>query len=129
LVFTLWGYVIQVTGKGESAFFALVTATATLPFIVYFLTVLAYVLRRRRMDKLPGAFDLGVWAKPVMYAALAWTIIALAVLMIPSTFWSADIVVAVVLIVATVWYFAALRGRLARGEAGVRQLPDDGGTR
>jgi amino acid transporter len=123
LVFTLWGYAIQVTGKGESAFFALVTATATLPFIVYFLTVLAYVLRRRRMAALPGAFDLGVWAKPVMYLALAWTVIALALLTIPDTYHSADVVVLVVLVVAALWYVAVLRRRLATGVAGVTRLP------
>lgn len=128
LVFTLWGYVIQRTGQGQSAFFALVTATASLPFTVYFLTVLAYVLRRRRMAALPGAFSLGVWARPVMFLALGWTVLVLALLTIPSTFWSADIVIAVVLVVAAAWYLAVLRGRLARGEAGVRAIPDPSPT-
>lgn len=126
LLFTLFGYVIQVTGKGQSAFFALVTATATLPFIVYFLTVLAYVLRRRRLARLPGAFDLGVWARPVMYAALGWTVVALALLTVPAEFRSADVVVAAVLVVAAAWYVGVLRGRLARGEAGVTRPPEDG---
>ena len=123
LVFVAWGYVTSITGRGGDAFILLITATATLPFIVYFLTVLAYVLRRHRMDKLPEAFDLGVWARPVMYAALAWTVIALGALMIPKDFWRADIIVVIVLVVAAVWYFAVLRGRLARGEAGVKPLP------
>src|SRR5713226_4560542 len=96
--------------------------TATLPFVVYFLTVLAYVTRRQRMDKLPEAFDLGVWAKPVIYAALAWILIALGALMIPKDFWGADLIVVIVLAVAAGWYFTVLRGRLARGEAGVEQL-------
>jgi amino acid transporter len=122
LLFVAWGYISAVTGKGNSQFLLLITATATLPFIVYFLTVLAYVTRRHRMDKLPEAFDLGVWAKPVMYAALAWTVIALAALMIPKDFWGADVIVVIVLVVAAAWYFAELRGRLARGEAGVEQL-------
>src|SRR5713101_3971639 len=122
LLFVAWGYISAVTGKGNSQFLLLITATATLPFIVYFLTVLAYVTRRQRMDKLPEAFDLGVWAKPVMYAALAWTLIALAALMIPKDFWGADVIVVIVLAVAASWYFAELRGRLARGEAGVEQL-------
>jgi amino acid transporter len=122
LLFVAAGYITQVTGKGQNAFLLLVTATATLPFIVYFLTVLAYVLRRPRMEKLPQAFDLGRWAKPVMYAALGWTLIALAALMIPKDFWGADVIVVVVLALAAVWYFAALRGRLARGEAGVTPL-------
>jgi len=122
LVFVAWGYVSSVTGKGGDAFLLLITATATLPFIVYFLTVLAYVMRRHRMDKLPEAFDLGVWARPVMIAALGWTLIALGALMIPQAFWRADLVVVIVLAVAALWYFAALRGRLARGEAGVEAL-------
>jgi amino acid transporter len=122
LVFVAWGYISALTGKGNSQFLLLITATATLPFIVYFLTVLAYVTRRHRMDKLPEAFDLGVWAKPVMYAALAWTVIALAALMIPKDFWGADVIVVIVLVVAAAWYYGALRGRLARGEAGVKQL-------
>jgi hypothetical protein len=57
-----------------------------------------------------------------MYAALGWTLIALAALMIPKDFWGADVIVVVVLALAAVWYFAALRGRLARGEAGVTPL-------
>jgi len=122
LLFVAWGYLSAITGKGGSAFLLLITATATLPFIVYFLTVLAYVMRRHRMDKLPEAFDLGVWAKPVMYAALAWILIALGALMIPKDFWGADWIVVIVLAVAAGWYFAVLRGRLARGEAGVEQL-------
>ncbi len=117
LIFVAWGYISALTGKGNSQFLVLITATATLPFVVYFLTVLAC------MDKLPEAFDLGMWAKPVMYAALAWTVIALGALMIPKDFWGADLIVAIVLVVAGAWYFAALRGRLARGEAGVEQLP------
>jgi amino acid transporter len=122
LLFVAWGYLSAITGKGGSAFLLLITATATLPFVVYFLTVLAYVTRRHRMDKLPEAFDLGVWANPVMYAALAWILIALGALMIPKDFWGADLIVVIVLAVAAGWYFAALRGRLARGEAGVEQL-------
>src|SRR6266851_4726636 len=122
LLFVAWGYISAVTGKGNSQFLLLITATATLPFIVYFLTVLAYVTRRHRMDKLPEAFDLGVWAKPVMYAALAWTVIALGALMIPKDFWQADWIVVIVLAIAAGWYLLELRGRLARGEAGVEQL-------
>jgi hypothetical protein len=80
------------------------------------------VMRRQRMERMPEAFDLGVWARPVMIAALAWTLIALGALMIPQAFWHADLVVVIVLAVAALWYFAVLRGRLARGEAGVEQL-------
>ena len=125
LVFTIYGYYITVSGTGKDAFFALVGATSTLPFIVYFLTVLAYVLRRDRMATLPEAFNLGTWARPVMFAALGWTIIALGLLMIPKIFWLTDAIVVVVVAVAALWYFAVLRGRLARGEAGVEQLSEE----
>jgi hypothetical protein len=57
-----------------------------------------------------------------MYAALAWTLIALGLLMIPKIFWLTDEIVVVVIVVAALWYFVVLRGRLARGEAGVEQL-------
>ena len=126
LLFTLLGYYIERTGTGKDAFFALVGATSTLPFIVYFLTVLAYVLRRDRMASLPQAFNLGAWAKPVMFAALAWTLIALGLLMIPKIFWLTDGIVLVVVVLAALWYFAVLRRRLARGEAGVEQLHAEG---
>jgi amino acid transporter len=129
LIFTLFGYYITVTGTGKDAFFALVGATSTLPFIVYLLTVLAYVLRRDRMASLPEAFNLGPWAKPVMYAALAWTVIALGLLMIPKIYWLTDEIVVVVIAVAALWYFLVLRGRLARGEAGVEQLHEDARTK
>jgi amino acid transporter len=129
LVFTIYGYYISVSGNGKEAFFALVGATSTLPFIVYLLTVLAYVLRRDRMASLPEAFNLGTWAKPVMYAALAWTLIALGLLMIPKIFWLTDAIVAVVVVIAALWYFLVLRGRLARGEAGVEQLPEEASTK
>ena len=123
LLFVAAAYIsTRVGGSAANAFLLLVTATATLPFIVYFLTVLAYVMRRERMEALPQAFNLGAWAKPVMYAALAWTVIALGALMIPRDFWGADIIVVIVLALATAWYFAVLRGRLARGEAGVTSL-------
>ena len=39
--------------------------TATLPFLVYLGTVVAYVWKRDRLMVLPGAFDLGAWARPV----------------------------------------------------------------
>ena len=57
-----------------------------------------------------------------MFAALAWTLIALGLLMIPKIFWLTDAIVVVVIVLAAAWYFTVLRGRLSRGEAGVSQL-------
>lgn len=75
-----------------------------------------------RLIGLPGAFSLGVWAKPVMIAALIWVLLVLALLMIPKDFWGADVVCIIVEIVAGAWWLLALRGRLQRGEAGVGQV-------
>jgi hypothetical protein len=57
-----------------------------------------------------------------MYAALVWILIALGAPEILRDHEGADLIVVIVLAVAAGWYFAVLRGRLARGEAGVEQL-------
>ena len=71
---------------------------------------------------LPGAFDLGAWARPVMIGALVWVVVVLAMLMIPRDYWGADVVCIIVEVVALGWWLLALRGRLQRGEAGVSQV-------
>lgn len=121
LMFTIYGYLNNVY-FGGNAFTVLITATATLPFLVYLGTVVAYVWKRNQLMSLPGAFSLGVWAKPVMIAALIWVLLVLALLMIPKDFWGADVVCIIVEVVAVAWWLLALRGRLLRGEAGVSQV-------
>ena len=116
LLFVLFGFV-DGARFGGSAFLLLVTAAATLPYVVYLLTVLAYAGRRRRLPPPPGAFTLGVWSTPVMYAALAWIVLVLLVLTLPLPYLGADAVVAGVEVVALAWYVLALRSRLRRPEA------------
>jgi hypothetical protein len=107
---------------GGNAFTVLITATATLPFLVYLGTVVAYTWKRSQLMSLPGAFSLGPWARPVMIAALVWVLLVLALLMIPRDFWGADVVCLIVEAVAVAWWLVALRRRLQRGEAGVRRI-------
>jgi amino acid transporter len=121
LLFTLYGY-IDVRFFGGNAFVVLITATATLPFLVYLGTVVAYAWKRDQLMTLPGAFDLGPWARPVMIAALVWVVLVLAMLIIPKDYWGADVVCIIVEAVALVWWLLVLRGRLDRGEAGVSQV-------
>src|SRR5439155_3620251 len=118
---TLYGYV-DVRFFGGNAFIVLITATATLPFLVYLGTVVAYVWQRDRMMSLPGAFDLGPWARPVMIGALVWVVLVLAMLIIPQAYWGADVVCIIVEVVALGWWALVLRRRLGRGEAGVSQV-------
>jgi amino acid transporter len=117
LLFTLFGW--WNASRGGSAFALLVTATATLPFLVYLGTALAYAYRRPRLEAMPGAFHLGRWARPVRYLALGWILIALLLLMVPREYRGADLICAAVEAVAAIWYLAVLRRRFAAGTAGV----------
>lgn len=107
-----------------NAFGTLVGATALIPYVVYFLTVIAYGARRHRLDRLPGAFHLGRWATPVFVAALIWLLAAVAVLVLPSEFRSAVWVTVGGLALAAIWYAVGLRARLRDGTAGPPRLPD-----
>jgi amino acid transporter len=113
----LYGY------NSANAFGTLVGATALVPFLVYLLTVVAYGLKRRSLERLPGAFHLGRWAGPVFGAALVWLVLVVLVLTLPAEFHSADWYVLGGLGLAALWWVVGLRGRLARGEAGPGRTP------
>jgi amino acid transporter len=101
-----------------NAFGTLVGATALVPFLVYLLTVVAYGLKRRRLEQLPGAFHLGRWAVPVFVASLVWLVAVVLLLSLPEEFHKADYYVLGGLALAAIWYVAVLRRRLAAGTAG-----------
>jgi amino acid transporter len=115
--FLQYGYLAG--GGASGAFGALIGATSILPFIVYLMIVVAYMMRRKELETLPGAFNLGQWATPVMVITLIWVLIALGVVTLPHVFRKADYVSGGVIAVAALWYFVVLQGRLRRGEAGV----------
>ncbi len=55
------------------AFGVLVGATAIVPYLIYLLTLGAYVARRRRiLDAGDGGFRLGAAGLPIAIAALVW---------------------------------------------------------
>ena len=107
-----------------SAFATLVGATAIIPYIIYFLITVAYAIKRRKADAIPGAFTLGRWAWPVIGFVLAYTVLIMLVLAGPSTFHPADKVVGYGAGLAALWYFAALLWRLRRGTAGVKPVDE-----
>jgi amino acid transporter len=109
--------------NSENAFGTLVGATALVPFLVYLLTVIAYGLKRRRLERLPGAFHLGRAAVPVFAAALVWLVLVVLVLTLPEEFHQADYYVLGGVGLAALWWAVGLRGRLARGEAGPGRTP------
>jgi amino acid transporter len=107
-----------------SAFGTLVGATAIIPYIIYFLITVAYAIKRRTTDSLPGAFTLGRWAWPVIGFVLAYTVLIMVVLSFPAPFHGADKVLGYGLALALLWYFGGLVRRLRKGTAGVKRVDD-----
>src|SRR6204780_4195497 len=95
-----------------SSFGTLVGATAIIPYIIYFLITVAYAVKRRTTDSLPGAFTLGRWAWPVIGFVLAYTVLIMVVLSFPTPFHGADKILGYALVLAALWYFGGLLRRL-----------------
>ncbi len=112
IAFMVYGYL------QSNAFGTLVAATAIIPYIIYFLITVAYARKRALLEHVPGAFSLGRWAKPVIGLVLAWTVLVMLTLSLPSPFHGADKVVLGGAVLAALWYFLALRRRLNAGTAG-----------
>jgi len=108
----------------SSAFATLVGATAIIPYIIYFLITAAYAWKRRALDSIPGAFNLGRWAWPVIIFVLAYSALIIFVLSVPGPFHAADKVVGYGAGVAALWYAAVLVWRLRRGTAGVKPVEE-----
>ncbi len=87
LVFAVVDVGVMIYGYLQaSAFGTLVGATAIIPYIIYFLITVAYAVKRRKIDSIPGAFNLGRWAWPVIGFVLAYTVLIMAVLALPAPF-------------------------------------------
>ncbi|HEX9034021.1 MAG TPA: amino acid permease [Streptosporangiaceae bacterium] len=108
----------------SSAFSVLVGATAIIPYIIYFLITVAYAVKRRTTDSIPGAFTLGRWAWPVIIFVLAYTVAIMASLSLPAPFHGSDKVLGYGAVLAALWYFGALLWRLRKGTAGVRPVDE-----
>jgi amino acid transporter len=102
----------------------LVGATSIIPYIIYFLITVAYAVRRKTIDSLPGAFNLGRWAWPVIGFVLVWTVLVMLALSAPQAFHGSDKFLGYGLGLALIWYFGALIWRLRRGRAGVKPIEE-----
>ncbi len=107
-----------------SAFLTLVGATAIIPYIIYFLITVAYAVKRRTTDSIPGAFTLGRWAWPVIGFVLVYTVIIMLALSLPGPFHGSDKVLGYGAALAVLWYIGALYWRLRRGTAGVKPVDE-----
>ena len=102
------------------AFGVLVGATAIVPYLIYLLTLVAYVGRRRRIvDAGEGGFRLGAAGLPIAVAALVWILGVTLALTTSDAFYGADMVILGALVLAGLWYVAVLHRRLADGTAGI----------
>jgi amino acid transporter len=125
LVFGVIDLGVMIYGYNQpSAFGTLVGATAIIPYIIYFLITLAYAIKRRTLDSLPGAFNLGRWAWPVIGFVLVYTVVVMLVLSLPAPFHGSDKVLGYGLALAALWYFGGLLWRLKKGTAGVKPVED-----
>ena len=122
--FIQYGYLAG--GGASGAFGALIGAASIIAYLIYLMIVISYAVRRKELGPVPGQFSLGRWGRPVIAIALGWVLIALAVVTLPQVYRKADYVSGAVIALAALWYIAALRGRLARGEAGPDLITDGG---
>jgi amino acid transporter len=107
------------------AFGVLVGATAIVPYLVYLLTLVAYVSRRRRILATGhGGFTLGSAGLPIAVLALLWILAITLALVTSDDFRAADYVVLGALVLAGIWYGLVLRRRLADGSAGVTHVDE-----
>ncbi|SCK42473.1 amino acid/polyamine/organocation transporter, APC superfamily (TC 2.A.3) [Streptomyces sp. WMMB 714] len=99
----------------ETAFTAIVSVNVVGLFLAYAVPI---YLRLKLNDFEPGPWHLGRWGKPVGTVAVVWILVSNVLFMLPhaspitpTTFNYAPIALAVVLIIATVWWFATARRR------------------
>ncbi len=125
VVFGLVSIGIMIYGYFQaSAFGTLVGATAIIPYIIYFLITLAYALKRRQLDSIPGLFSLGKWAWPVIIVVLLYTALIMVILSVPAAFHGSDKFLVYGFVVAVAWYFGAVFWRLRKGTAGVKPVEE-----
>lgn len=107
-----------------SAYGTLVGATAIIPYIIYFLITVAYAVKRRTTDSLPGMFTLGRWAWPVIGVVLVYTVAIMIILSVPAIFHGSDKFIFYGFVLALLWYAGGLYWRLRRGTAGVKPIEE-----
>ncbi|MGW1161806.1 amino acid permease [Streptomyces sp. NPDC002513] len=100
----------------HTAFTAIVSVNVVGLFLAYAVPI--FLRLRLGADFRPGPWHLGRWSRPVGVVAVAWVLLSSVLFMLPQaspitidSFNYAPIALAVVLVVATVWWFATARRR------------------
>jgi amino acid transporter len=115
---TLFIVVMLIAAIFPSAYAILIASTPILAYLGYLTITVSYAIRRRHVSHIPTAFDLGKWAVPVFTVAFIYLVVVLGILTLPHVFYAADRTVGIVIAVAVIYYFAWLRPKIQRGEAG-----------
>lgn len=115
--------VVYANQDGHS-FSTLIGSTAIFPYLVYLMLTFGYARRRRELAEATphGRFSLGRWGTVVLVVSGVWLVAALCLLMIPTGYHDADLVVAAVLAVGLGWWATALRRRIVQRRAGVERI-------
>ncbi|MET9605961.1 amino acid permease [Streptomyces sp. NPDC006512] len=101
------GAVLMVALPG-SALLELITASTILPALIYGATIVLYLTVRGRLGRQKGAFDLGRFELPVALCALAWTLVALFVLVAPDEALTSVVIVAGLLVLGALFFLGML---------------------
>ncbi|EEM18116.1 Amino acid permease domain protein [Bacillus pseudomycoides DSM 12442] len=104
----------------------LVGSTSVVLTALYFITVLAYYLRRKDLPD-AEAFNLGKWRAPVTYGALIWLVFEMGILTIPDMFHEVAIVGGTLFLTGTLVYFALFRSKIKSGKIGIQNTNIDAG--
>jgi amino acid transporter len=115
---SLFIIVMLIAAIFPSTYAILIASTPILAYIGYLTITVSYAIRRRHISHIPTGFDLGKWAVPVFIVAFIYLVVVLGILTFPHVFYSADRTVGIVIAVAVIYYFAWLRPKIKRGEAG-----------
>lgn len=110
---------VNFLSSGEAA--KVVAIVAVVCMITYATSMVAVLFANRRGD-IPeageGRFDLGRWLVPMAIAGLAWSIVVILFMTVPAVNHAAGEYTVYFELAGVVWYFAALRRRIRRGDAG-----------
>ncbi|RPK41777.1 Putrescine importer PuuP [Streptomyces sp. ADI91-18] len=101
------GVVLMIALPG-AALLELITASTILPALIYGATIVLYLTVRRHLARQKGAFDLGRLELPVAVCALAWTLIALFVLVTPAEALTAVVIVGGLLLLGGLFFLGML---------------------
>ncbi len=77
------GFVLMAALPG-AALLELILSTTLLPALLYGMTVVLYLVVRKRFERREGAFDLGRYDLPIAITALLWMLVVVFVLVAPA---------------------------------------------